>query len=136
MLMVGPVVVGMLGASVITTRADESKVTAEKSPSAPTTFACPIHPQIQATFPGGCPICRMALKAKKSGTVADAAPTTNQDGHSHAGIKLEGMPMGAMNCPQCMMGMGAMSHAATTPAAGAKIATPTYRMAAGRCCGR
>ena len=134
MLMVGLVVVGMLGSSAVTTRADESKATAEKSP--PPAFACPMHPQSQATFPGSCPICRMALKAKGSVTVGNAASTTNQDGHSHAGRKMEGMPMGAMNCPQCMMGMGGMSHAATTPAAGAKIAAPTYRMTAGRCCGR
>lgn len=56
--------------------------------------------------------------------------------HSHAGMKMEGMPMGGMSCPQGMMGMGAMSHAATTPAAGSKIETPIYCMASGRCCGR
>ena len=135
MLMVGLVVVGMLGSSAVQTRADEPKSTAEKSPPAPATFACPMHPQIQATFSGSCPICRMALKTKGSGTAADAAPPTNQDGHSHAGMKMEGM--GAMNCPQCTMGMAGISQPAmTTPTAGSKIASPTYRMAAGRCCGR
>lgn len=136
MLMVGLVIAGMLGSSAVQTRADEPKSTAEKSPPAPATYACPMHPQIQATFPGSCPICRMALKTKGSGTLADAASPTNQDGQNHAGMKMEGMGMGAMNCPQCM-GMAGMSQPAmTAPVAGSKITSPTYRTAAGRCCGR
>lgn len=134
-LMVGLLMAGMMGASATITRADEPQPTAAKSPPVPAAYVCPMHPQIQATFPGSCPICRMALKASAATSSVEAAPMKHPE-HAHQGMNMPGMEMGMMNCPQCLMGMGGMSQpAVAAPAAGAKIAPAAHRTTSGRRCG-
>lgn len=118
-------------AGVTAVQADEPKPAVENSPPAPATYVCPMHPQIQATFPGTCPLCRMALKP----TDPDAA--TGHAEHAHQGMNMGGMDMGVMNCPHCMMNMGGMSTrsaAAPIPAPG-KVAPGGYPRRGGRRCG-
>lgn len=137
MLIVGLMVVGTLSASAVKTWAEDPKSTAEKSSPAPSTYACPMHPQVQATFPGSCPICRLALKAKGSNATVEVAPM-NHAGQAHPGMNMGDMDMGAMSCPQCMMGMGGMptKAAPVVPVAPGKIMPSSYRSAGGRRCGR
>ena len=37
---------------------------ATTQPSATTTYSCSMHPEVQATFPGTCPVCGMTLVKK------------------------------------------------------------------------
>ena len=137
--MAGLLAVVMSGASALTIRAEDPQSPVEKAPAASATYSCPMHPQIQATFPGSCPVCRMALKPKGT-SEAEPAPTNHVD-HAHQGTNMGGMDMGMMNCPHCMMGMGGMGGMATkaapaVPAASGKIAPTGYRRAVGgRRCG-
>ncbi|MBA4020665.1 MAG: hypothetical protein C0483_26190 [Pirellula sp.] len=135
MLIIGLMFAGMMGASAMTAWADEPQPAAAKSPPVPAPYVCPMHPQIQATFPGSCPICRMALKASSATLSAATAPMKHAE-HAHQGMNMPGTDMGMMNCPQCLMGMGGMSQpAVAAPAAGAKIAPAAYRTTGGRRCG-
>ena len=133
--MVGLMITGMTGAAAQTTWADEPQPTSTKSPPALAAYVCPMHPHIQATFPGSCPICRMALKASTPTSSAAAAPMKHAE-HAHQGMNMPGMEMGMMNCPQCLMGMGGMSQPTiAAPAAGTKVAPAAYRTTGGRRCG-
>jgi hypothetical protein len=126
MWMVGLVIAGAVGWSALTAWAEAPPSTVEKSAPAPQTYSCPMHPQIRATFPGTCPLCRMTLKA-------DAAPTTptNHVEHAHPGMSMDGM--GAMGCPHCTMGTSGMPIPAAS--AGGKPASSGYRTVSGRRCG-
>ncbi|MBL9085478.1 MAG: hypothetical protein JNK76_26975 [Planctomycetales bacterium] len=139
MLTIGLVVAGVWSASIVTAWAEDPKSMAEVPPRAAAIFACPMHPQIQATFPGSCPICRMALKAKGATNAAETTPMNHADhqGMSMGSMNMGGMDMGAMSCPQCAMGMQGMSMKAS-PAATAtpsKIAPAGYRSTGGHRCG-
>ncbi len=134
-LIVGLLITGMAGASATITWADDPHLAAVKLPPAPAGYVCPMHPQIQATFPGSCPICRMALKASAATSSVEAAPMKRPE-HAHQGMNMPGMDMGMMNCPQCLMGMEGMSQPAVgAPTVGAKAAPAAYRTTGGRRCG-
>lgn len=133
MLLAGMLIVGTLGVGAPMSWGDDPKPAVVPPAKAPLTYSCPMHPQIQATFPGACPVCRMALQAKGPGTAAKPAPM-NHDGHGHAGMNMPGMSMGGMSCPHCAMGMGGMAaHAA--PGTGAKVIPSGSRTVGGRRCG-
>ena len=129
MLLAGLLIAGALGVGARMSWADDPKPAAVPPAKTPLSYSCPMHPQIQATFPGTCPVCRMALQAKGSGT-AETAPM-NHEGHSHAGMNMGGMSIGAMSCPHCTMGMGGMS-APAAPTTGAKVIPGSSRTVAGR----
>ena len=141
-LMFGLMAAGLLSASALTGRADDPKTPANNPPPAAAMYACPMHPQIQATFPGSCPICRMALQPKGSSPAAAAAPMNYAD-HAHPGMNMGGTDMEMMNCPHCMMGMGGMSGMGSMSTKGApaarmapgKVAPAGYRAVGGRRCG-
>jgi len=128
MLLAGLLIAGALGFGAQRSWADDPKPAAAPPTKAPMANSCPMHPQIQVTFPGACPVCRMALQAKGSGAATEPAPM-NHDGHGHAG-----MSMGAMSCPHCTMGMGGMS-APAAPTTGAKVIPGGSRTVGGRRCG-
>lgn len=132
-LIVGLMITGMMGASAMTAWADDPQSAVVKSPPAPAAYFCPMHPQIQATFPGNCPICRMALKASTPTSSTAAAPMKHAE-HAHQGMNMPGMEMGMMNCPQCLMG-GMSQPTVAAPAAGTKVAPAAYRTTGGRRCG-
>lgn len=46
------------------TKPDEETPPA-RGPDAPTTYTCPMHPEVTTTRPGRCPICGMNLVPKK-----------------------------------------------------------------------
>lgn len=135
-LMFGLMAAGLLSASALTSRADDPKAPANNPPPPAAMYACPMHPQIQATFSGNCPICRMALQPKGSSPAAAAAPMNHAD-HAHPGMNMGGTDMGMMNCPHCMMGMGGMSTKGAPAArtAPGKVAPAGYRGVSGRRCG-
>ena len=135
-LMIGMVVAGVWSASTVMAWADDPKSAAEVPPPASATYVCPMHPQIQATFPGSCPICRMALKAKGSTAAVETSPMNHGD-HIHQGLGMGSMDMGAMSCPQCTMSMPGMSMkgAPAATAAPGKVAPAGYRSTGGRRCG-
>ena len=127
---------GVWSASTVMAWADDPKSAAEVPPPASATYVCPMHPQIQATFPGSCPICRMALKAKGSTAAVETSPMNHGD-HIHQGLGMGSMDMGAMSCPQCTMSMPGMSMkgAPAASAAPGKVAPAGYRSTGGRRCG-
>lgn len=45
----------------------------------PTTYTCPMHPQIHALKPGNCPICGMKLVKEKPKAAAPPAPVKKKD---------------------------------------------------------
>src|SRR5437870_13338996 len=42
----------------------EAPTSRNPPPAAPTTYTCPLHPEIVRDKPGACPICRMALEPR------------------------------------------------------------------------
>src|SRR5690348_11662007 len=64
-------------------RAEPSKYTGEAPPprpapavsAAPTTYTCPMHPEVVRTGPGSCPICGMALEPR----TVSLEPETNPE---------------------------------------------------------
>lgn len=134
---IGLLLAALVGITATQSWAEETKPAAEKATTTSPAYACPMHPQIQATFPGTCPLCKMALKAKTGGEAPPAAPLSSE-GHAHAAMPTNGMDMGGMgmmNCPSCRMGMGGMSAAPAAPAGVIKAAPSGYRTVGGRRCG-
>lgn len=41
--------------------ATQAPAPATTQPSASATYSCSMHPEVQATFPGTCPVCGMTL---------------------------------------------------------------------------
>lgn len=98
-------------------------------------YPCPMHPQIQATFPGTCPLCKMALQPN----AAEASATRPHITHdAHAGTKMGEMNTGTtgmMNCPHCTMGMGGMSSAPPAASGTLKVIPGGTRTVGRRRCG-
>jgi hypothetical protein len=106
--------------------------TANKSAPSSPTYACPMHPHIQATFPGACPVCRMALKPNN----ADPSTTSASLSHdAHAGMNMGGMGMGMTNCPHCTMGMGGTTSPPSVTSGTMKVMPSGVRTVGGRRCG-
>lgn len=111
--------------------------TTDKSASAQGSYVCPMHPQIQATFPGTCPLCKMALQPNAAEASA-APPQITHDAHagmSMGGMNMRMMGMGMMNCPHCAMGMGGMSSAPPAVSGTLKVIPGGTRTVARRRCG-
>jgi hypothetical protein len=128
-LKVGLVIVATMSLGSLSAWAVDPPPAAKSAPAQPT-YVCPMHPQIQATFPGACPLCKMALKPTNVDASATAVP---MNGHAHSEMNMGGMEM--MNCPHCTMGMGSMSRAPSSASGTLKVVPGGYRATGGRRCG-
>ncbi len=63
----------------------------------PTTYTCPMHPEIHATKPGNCPKCGMKLAVEKTNSLAAQPATYTCPMHPEIHATKPG------NCPKCGM---------------------------------